>query len=268
MKEPTITGKKRKSLTVALSVVSVLLIAVLLTAAFLSPYRKSDRLIRAIESGDVQRTKALLKQGADPNCPNAKRSFFTTLVELQIWYPLSVACELGDAEMVRLLLSCGAHPEETKNGSWDAIASTLLRYEDDDLEILQLLVENGASVEDCPYEEPYVHLAAEIQVQNYAPDGTPLHTYNSEVGDRVAELVDYLLTFESDPGLPKTQGGVTLLMRAAQTGNLALIADLLARGADPGETDSQGSTACDYAVKHHWDEAAQLLRQAIEESNR
>lgn len=259
---------KRRYLIVTLSAVSGLLLAVLIGTAFLSPYWKSDRLIRAIESGDVQRTETLLEHGLDPNCPNAKRSFFTSLVELPISYPLSAACKLGDAGMVRLLLSHGAHPEETKNGGWDAIASTLLRYEDDDIEILQLLVENGASVADCPYEEPYVHLAAEIQVQNYAPDGTPLHTYNSEVGDQVTELVDYLLTFESGPGLPKTPGGITLLMRAAQTGNLALIADLLARGADPGEADSQGNTAYDYAVQHHWDEAAQLLRQAIEESNR
>lgn len=258
---------KRKYLIAALSAVSVLLIAVLIAAAVLSPYRASARLIRAIGSGDVQKTEDLLKRGADPNCPNAKRGFFTALAELQIRYPLSTACELGDVEMVRVLLSYGARPEETRNGSWDAISSTLLRFQEDDLEILQLLMENGASAAECPYEEPYVFLAAEMQVQNYAPDGTPLYTYNSEVGDGVAELVDYLLSFESDPGLPKTQGGRTLLMCAAQTGNQALIADLLSRGADPGEKDSQGDTAYDYAVRHHWDEAAQLIRQAMEGSD-
>lgn len=258
---------KRRHLIAALSVVALLLIAVLIGVVALSPYQESARLIRAIESGSIQKTEDLLKHGADPNRPNAKRSFFTTLVGLQIRYPLSTACELGDVETVRMLLSYGASSEETRNGSWDAISSTLLRFQNNDLDILHLLVDNGASVAECPNEEPYVFLAAEIQVQNYAPDGTPLHTYNSEVGDQVTELVDYLLTFESGPGLPKTPGGITLLMRAAQTGNLALIADLLARGAEPGEADSQGNTAYDYAVRNQWDEAAQLIRQAIEESD-
>ena len=222
-----------------------------------SKYGRSEQLIAAIKAGNREKAAALLDSGVDPNVPNGRQTFLRTMVELSISYPLSVACSEDDPEMVALLLRYGADPALSPEGGWDPVEATVLRLDEHDLDILQLLDEYGASFSRESGEEPYVFLAADVLGQHTRPDGeTDVSYYNEAAGVHITQVVDYLL--KDSASVPR-YSSYTLLMTAARWGNTALIRDLLDRGEDPSAADAQGKTAYDYAVEHGQDAAAALL---------
>jgi ankyrin repeat protein len=126
-------------------------------------------LIAAIEAGQVRSVELLLAMGADPNLSTyyyqnaletavklggAKgiqvcRMLLKAGVDLVDTYPsgitaLQVACKTGQEEIVKLLLSAGAHPNHY-NGRVD-LSSLGLAVENEHIRIISLLVEFGADV--------------------------------------------------------------------------------------------------------------------------
>lgn len=59
----------------------------------------NERLLKACETGNINKAKTALEDGADPNC---------TDTDLDLTTPLMYAAEAGDAELFALLLENGA----------------------------------------------------------------------------------------------------------------------------------------------------------------
>jgi ankyrin repeat protein len=70
------------------------------------------RLYRAVKNGDIKTVKRLLKDGADPNIPNAHKLT-----------PLHHAAYWGESEMVDLLLKAGADVKADNGRGWTALHS-------------------------------------------------------------------------------------------------------------------------------------------------
>lgn len=62
-----------------------------------------------------------------------------------------------------------------------------------------------------------------------------------------------------DPNAPLGEDGMTPLLLAARIGEDSLVKSLLARGADPAHTDSEGWTALHWAVHENQEAAARVL---------
>ena len=61
----------------------------------------------------------------------------------------------------------------------------------------------------------------------------------------------------------QTEYGKTLLMLAAQRGNLYLVQYLLESGCDPAMTDWEGKTAADYAIAAGAEEVLYILNKTV-----
>lgn len=98
----------------------------------------SSELFTAVLAGDVAKTSALLKNGADCNASNEEG---TTL--------LMQAAGAGHLEMVEMLLKAGAEVDATDARGWTALFKALFNYEQNRgfPEVLTALIEAGADIE-------------------------------------------------------------------------------------------------------------------------
>ena len=146
----------------------------------------------------------------------------TTLVELSIWAgadpnyrdddgrsALPVAVELGDSEIVLLLLDAGADPDAlTSDG--EPVASLAVRG--GEAEILKMLLDAGADPN--------------------AKDGAGLTVVVWAVIEGDAEIVRMLLDAGADPNT-LAEEGLSVLALAVDRGHIAVAQLLLDAGADP-----------------------------------
>jgi ankyrin repeat protein len=79
------------------------------------------------------------------------------------------------------------------------------------------------------------------------------------VASRKLKSVELLLEHGAEVNAQQ-QGGWTALHAAAHHGDVAMAKMLLARGADPKDTNGEGKTALDLAVADVHEEVARLLR--------
>ena len=214
------------------------------------PLNATYRLQDAIDDEDVQLAAEAIRQGADVNA----------LWEDQTL--LSAAVQIGDAELVRLLLSSGAdpnrkHPDGTTALTWcgNAEIMTLLldagasarhelgermeffslqsAAEDGDMERLRLLLDRGD---------------AECQLNRFTAGlaWTPLH--HAATGGHL-EAAQLLIDAGADPNLIDDTSGYTAISLAAHRGDVEMVKLLLANGADPLEAGTLDS-ALDAARRH------------------
>lgn len=199
------------------------------------PLNATQRLQDALGDEDAGLAAEAIRQGADVNA----------LWEDQTL--LSAAVQIGDAELVRLLLAAGAdpnrsHPDGTTALTWcgnaeimallvDAGASarhelsqrmdffSLQRAaEDGDLERLRLLLDRGD---------------AECQLNRWTADlgWTPLH---HAAGEGHREAAQLLIDAGADPNLCDDGSGLdTAISLAVDRGDVEMVKLLLANGADP-----------------------------------
>lgn len=228
------------------------------------PYGQSSRMITAIRDHDMNTVKSMLEAGVSPNVPNGPYRglwrYTNRFIENVPECPLSVACQEGNLEMVKLLLEYGATPAATEREGldWSALSSAVLHSENEhSLEIVELLIENGANVESDKDGWPPVELACmEYISSEKTPDERAAHA------ERVVQIVKLII---GDYELNSNES-VTLLMHAARCNNAPLVEYLLSIGADPNIRLSDGRTACDFAINAGHEEVAALLKAAIEAS--
>lgn len=192
----------------------------------------------ALVEHDLDRTRALLSQGADPNAPNEDG-----------WRPLHVAVgELGvggAVEFVKTLIEHGADV----NG-WDTNRNDtpiLTASNPPEVEAARLLLEEGA----------------DPNVANSEGE-TPLR-WCVEQGS--LEMARLLLRYGAADAIDKWGGinGLTVLGIAARRFNIPMIELLLDAGADPEATDEYGETARDHLPPREehdpqaWDRVIELL---------
>ena len=97
------------------------------------------RLINLLKSGraDVQSVEKLLEEGCDLN----------QLIEVSLRKsvtPLMVACELGQVDIVKLLLERGAEVDKQGSDFWTALIVAVVS---ENAEVVKVLVEHGADVD-------------------------------------------------------------------------------------------------------------------------
>lgn len=233
-------------------------VVVLVSLICTKPFRDANTLIAAIREEDITEVKDLLDSGIDPNQTNMPVSGYWTFFEFTALRPISVACETGNLELVKLLIAYGATAEYIEHTGWSPLRKTLFRTEEDDLEMVQMLLANGANPQIIESGDPSVFAAANMYPMLFGDEGYTTN-YSETVGKDITMIVELLLA-DQHVDL-RSESGNTLLMYAAQRGNYYLVEYLLARGCDITLTNAQGETARDLAAKHEKWDVVKLLDQ-------
>lgn len=233
-----------------LSIIATIAIAVFVLCIVLMLPNKTQKLITAVEDGNVEKVRTLLENGVDPNIPEYKPGLFWTLLETAPRRPLSVACNAGNYEIVSLLIQYGATAEYVPGTGWSPLRETLFYFHENDVQIVKLLLENGADMgleeDDLP-----VFVAAKMVPQKYdiqKINGTVFSgKYDLEVAAGITEIVKMLL---SDRSVDiQNSLGETLLILAVKSENIHLVEYLLSSKCDTSILDAKGKSAYDYAVQ-------------------
>ena len=225
--------------------------------------RKTDELFEAIEACDVDTVNELLEAGVDPNTPSSPiRPVLNSFLEYAPKMPLSVACDVGNLEIVELLISYGANVDPVEGTAWSPLESTLFYCQPDDLAIVECLLENGVTISHAEYDWHPAFRASRMTPKVYDALMTNGTVFSSDYDEKTAADITAIVALLMDDFSVNDQsyGGVTLLMNAASVGNLALVEYLLSIQADLTLQDANGKIAYDYAVNNGYFEVAQLLK--------
>ncbi len=257
--------KSKTALIITAIIVPIILYFVFLLymAGYYPPYIHAKKLIQAIENEDVAKVEKLLEKGVDPNVPEFRPSLFWVFVEHSPKRPLSVACRSANLEIVKLLVEHGATAEPQEGTGWCPLWKTISYFQPDDVEIVRLLLENGADPIDVGESAPGALIAAKMVPRAFdetMANGTVfVEGYDEETAKGITEIVCMLL---GDQSINIRNGyDQTLLMISVQKGNLYLAEYLLSAGCDPSLTDYYGKTALDYAVESGNEDMIALLEQ-------
>lgn len=255
--------QKNKRFFLKLTIIMCLLaLTVIIIYSFDTPYRNSRRLIDAIENNNVIAAEEILVSGQDPDIPSLRPMKILSFWGISPELPLAVACRTGNYEMVHLLITHGASANGVSGAGRTPLHETLFYFQKDDVEIIQLLLENGADTGSENDLLP-VSYAAKMTPKEYDPameNGTVFKgDYDEAIAQDITEIV-LLLLEDRDPDI-SSGGGTTLLMHAASVGNVYLVNQLLSMGADTTLTNRLGETAYDIAVKNGQQEVAFLLEK-------
>lgn len=251
--------------TIILCICVVLCIALVLLVSWeIIKSASAKKLIQAVENEDVQEVNLLLEKGVNPNTPYGfTNRYVISFLESSPKYPLSVACRTGNLEIVKLLQSYGATPANWgEYMGWSPLAETLFYYHPDDIQIVQLLLENGADISQKESDWLPAFRASRMYPQKFDPtqaNGTVFSTdYDKETANGITEIFKLLLG-DLDVN-DQTSNQTTFLMNAAMHGNQALVEYLLSIEADASLKDAFGKTAYDYAIENGHAEIAELLQ--------
>lgn len=237
----------------------IIMICAVVCLSSCSSVYSTKALIEAINNNDIERAETILSEGVDPNKTNIPPSEFWSFFKMSAKRPLSEACSTGDYEMVKLLIDYGATAEFVDNTGWSPLRSSLFHYYTDSVEIVELLLNNGAD----PYDddaETYSHpvfSAASMLPKNFDVPYEERPEYDEESARGITEIVKLLLKNESID--MKSIDGQTILILAIKAQNIYLVEYALSCGCDKSVVDSYGKTALDYAFDSENEELIELL---------
>lgn len=171
----------------------------------------------AAKSGDSDRVRAFIEQGADVNRPNGNGGTAIMYAALS-----------GEVEPVAVLLEHHAHVDAVAKNGWTALMIAAVKgYVD----VARLLLEHGA--------EPN-----RVDVYAWTPLMRAVYEHRLRI---VRLLLDDYRTDVNRAG----ENGVTALHLAVADGDPDAVKLLLSRGADPGIEDHSGRTALDFAKQRN-----------------
>ena len=212
-------------------------------------------LEEAAKQGDARMVRALLDRGVDPNLPDADGRT-----------PLFHAV-LSDENCVNALLEKGANPNARDRQGQSVISAATRRGNDT---IVALLVEAGADAPNVALVDGIrttdLEAVKEALLEGADPNaldtnGQPaliLSIVAPETEQRTA-IFRLLLDKGAKPNVPDSVNGFTPLINAASSGSLALVQELLARGADPAQRDNEGNSPLMFGGGEEVDAIIRLL---------
>jgi len=188
-------------------------------------------LMKAIKNNDLETTRLLLEGGADPNIYEPIKINCSSSRDYSVLFhsPLALAIENNNPEMLKLLLKHGANLKHERN---------ILIYRDLPIDIMKLLIENGA--------DPNVSVCG-------------LSPLQKALNKKDIDLFEYLLKHGAD--INAKINGKTLLMKLVSRNakeNLPLLKKMLDLGADINLTDMEGHNVLTY-VDDYRDDTSDVI---------
>lgn len=269
----------------------VILTAIILLCITYTVYihKKTDQLVDAIRKNDTEKVIQIVSNCN--SCVNQLNSLFpklSVMLDCSVLYPLQVACETGNYEIVQILIDYGADV----NCIDPTIHSTpfimaLSSMNQNRFEIANLLMENGANVivnaddhgenalaaatclslnaNDLEEEASLVmfdkivdvYIANDINIKEVSCNCYNVYFFASKEGN--LKITKYLLDhgiFEVDE---TSKDGCTALMQAVRSNKETIVQFLIEQGANPYIVDDSGNSAYDYAIQNGNQEIMELL---------
>lgn len=257
--------KKYITRIIVVSIVSVIVLSLL--ALYFYRY-DTERLLNAIEEDDIVAAKALLDNGLDPNRSNVDPGLLWEFLEYAPRRPLEVACYHGNLEMIRLLIEYGATAEYIEGTDWSPLRQTLFHFDPDDVEVVKLLLANGATLDEPAEDELPVFAAAQMLPWATNPDTSKyIREYDEATAKGITEIVILLLGDTSIDETSRSRMNRTLLIHAVVNENVYLVDYLISAGCDLTITDCHDKTAMDYALESGNNELIALVREATDNND-
>lgn len=254
---------KNKVLIIMICVLAVAIIAFVCDL----PHINAARLVEAIKAEDYDRVEKLLVSGIDPNVTTSSEltEVILNFVESTGERPLSVACKVGNLQIVKLLIDYGATAEPHGTCGWSPLNQTLLHYQPDDKEIVELLLSSGADIyEDDGYGIPIFNAASMLPKKYNGQDGNKanyIDGYDADTASQITDIVKLMLEYGNyDVNVRSPYQDTTLLITAVKCGNINLAEYLLSEGCDMSAVDITGKTALDYAKSNDNTEMIAILK--------
>jgi len=267
---------------------------ILLAAASLVAASSDLRLVDAVQRGDRAAVRALLEQHADVNARQGDGA--TALAwavhrndsEMAEWLlqagadvdaandygvmPLALACTNGNAAILKRLLQAGANPNAAQ---WTGETALMTCAGTGNAETVKLLLEAGAEVNAAEGEKGQTALMWAVAerkpevVKVLVEQEADVHARSKIIPLRETFTTESANIFGSSYAptvhFPKTTGGFTPLLFAAQQGDVESARILLAAGADVNEaTEEDGSALVVAMASGHDEMSLYLLEQGAD----
>lgn len=187
-------------------------------------------LLAAVQHNDLARVKAFLREGANPDYRDAAGSSYT---------PLMYAAHAGDCYLARLLLGNKAGVNFLSEDLPHNQRALMLAAGSGSVDMLKILLTRGATV----------------NIRNNDGETTLMFVVNSAS----ARL---LIKHGADVNAKTEEFGDTVLMKAVEGGNVAVVRTLLSCGARVNEKNKQGDTALKIAMIGKKLRIVRLLKRA------
>jgi ankyrin repeat protein len=274
-----------KNLYRIFTIILVLLLITLLFLQYNSHSYHSIKLVEAIENRDFELIEEIVTDDymALNTFPSIMPDIWNSIMGIPIEYPLTVACIMGDSEMVKFLLDKGACPNIIGHTGKTPLIKSLEVNNKNRFEIAMILIEYGAQID---YIVPNSKLDSVMlnSVSIFTSDnsttieeGQGFFDYLWERADLKRTNMTYLLCncayynnvyagtkvlSNTDTEINSTNGlKETPLIKASKNNSYEFAVMLLERGANKDLTDENGKTARDYAEEYGYTELIQLLSE-------
>lgn len=270
--------KKHKK--ICITVVSLVLIIGLTAIAFLNSNAvRASVLKRAIERKDLAKIEEIIEK--TPDVINYV-PFVLLRGEYRAYTPLTMACKVGDIEIVQMLMGAGANVN-LSDGADTPLSITYHSKNGDWYDISLLLLEQGACL-DYTCHRTYqgsLEVVRDILIGSHActkQDNENIRSaflyalehlehdridWNAALRESVSyerhEVVTYLLENGFCDVNADIAKGMTALMFAARDSNAEMVTLLLSYGADKTVASENGKTAYEYAVEFNKDPSVAVL---------
>lgn len=270
----------RKVLEVTLAVLLVVCIA-LLTFYFVNCYQ-ANKLVDAILEDDFPKVERIVEKY--PHCidlqPTISPDWWLSLMETYVYFPMEVACAMGNTEIIRCLVEHGVNVNTDKGvtplnrlliGKPEGWRDTFYYLIDHGANVDYITASHTTAVEDAvryKYCEDAVDMDEVCDVVRYLlKHGAPSKDDVMNALCRCAEQdsrsipVMEILMKEGRIGVnDKGWKSITPLMVAAAYGDAETVEYLLSCGADVDAVDDDGETAIDRAEKNGQTDIVLLLK--------
>ncbi|XP_026196624.1 ankyrin repeat and EF-hand domain-containing protein 1a isoform X2 [Anabas testudineus] len=229
------------------------------------PVLQVYRLLQSVHEGDEAHIEKMVNLGVE-NLINLTEPQDGTGV-------LHVAVSANNQDLVRFLLSKGAHPNiQDKKGRTPIMLAAELGND----AIVALLAQNNANLrlQDaegkgvlfyCIYPTKRhtrcLQLALKYQADpnNMSTEGTHIFQLMCEKAQECTPLCLIMLDAGTDPNATNQKTGTTALMEAAKAGSVQLVRAILKKGGNPNALDRKRFTAVHYAAMGGFFEVVQAL---------